>query len=66
MNIIGNIDMRAITTHNFDFEDGIQDLVPTRNPTSSTVTSGIFDGFEAETRWGADFRFGKNRPYGCD
>lgn len=59
MNITGNIDMRAITTHNFDFEDDIQDLVPSRNPNSSTVTGGILDGFEAETRWGADFRFGK-------
>ncbi len=59
MNITGNIDFRAITTHNFDFEDDIRDVARTRNPNSSTVTSGQHDGIEMETRWGADFRFGK-------
>lgn len=59
MNITGNIDARYITWHNSDFEDDVQDTVGERNPTSSTVTGGIGDLFEAEIRFGADFRYKK-------
>ncbi len=59
MNITGNIDTRYITWHNNDFEDGVQDIVGSRNPTSSTVTGGIGDLLEVEVRFGADFRYKK-------
>ncbi len=59
MNIIGNIDIRFNTTHNSDFEDDVQDITSTDNPTSSSLFIGQGDFMEAEIRFGADFRYKK-------
>ena len=59
MNIIGNIDIRYNTTHEYDFESDVQEQTNTRSLTSSTVTIGEGDLMEAEIRWGADFRYKK-------
>jgi hypothetical protein len=61
MNIIGNIDMRYNTTHEYDFESEIQERMNSRNLSgTSTTYIGEGDFLEAEVRWGADFRYQKN------
>jgi hypothetical protein len=61
MNIIGNLDIRYNTTHEYDFEKEVQERMNSRNLSgTSTTYIGEGDFLEAEVRWGADFRYQKN------
>ncbi len=60
MNLIASNDLRYRTTHNYDFEDELQDRVTSRNPVSSLAQFGECDCLWTETRLGVDFRYQKN------
>ncbi len=60
VNLISINSIRYHTGHNFDFENDIQDTLPSSNANSSSARNGRLDGLEAEIRFGADWRYKKN------
>src|SRR5262245_49581040 len=60
MNIIATSDIRYQTTHNYDFEDKIQDRVRTRDNLSTIDHGGEGDFVWVENRIGVDMRYQKN------
>jgi hypothetical protein len=60
MNIIATTDIRYQTTHNYDYEDKIQDRVRSRDPLATVDHGGEGDFVWVENRLGVDMRYQKN------
>jgi hypothetical protein len=60
MNIIAQSDIRYQTTHNYDFEDKIQDRVHSRDNLATVDEGGEGDFLWVENRLGVDMRYQKN------
>jgi hypothetical protein len=60
MNIIASVDIRYRTTHNYDFENRVQDRAASRDNLSTTLHDQSFDGVREESRLGVDMRYQKN------
>jgi hypothetical protein len=60
MNIIMSQTTRYRTTHNYDFENDIQDRTITTTLSSGLLRDGPVDAFFSEIRLGSDFRYQKN------
>jgi hypothetical protein len=63
MNIIASSDIRYQTTHNYDFEDKIQDRVRSRDNLATVDHGGEGDFVWVENRLGADFRYQKSLKF---
>jgi hypothetical protein len=60
MNIIATNDWRYQTTHNYDFENDIQDRTASRSPQATVTHQGSGDFLFGEIRFGVDMRYQKN------
>ena len=60
MNFIASTGITYRATHNFEFEDEVQDRANSRNPANTSNQDQESDLLYQETRFGADFRYQKN------